>query len=157
MTPLIVGCPNRGGLAALMALSASVPGAVTLAWRERDDLVAAVPQVLDAGGTTLLVDAMDAASASQALAHQLQVMGAPQFVCFVADDARDAADLGRLAHLVLESVPPCAVLVVGGEAATRSVSAALDRLELPAPLSVRLDEATVLAVELVASARWETV
>ena len=73
MTPLVVGRPCGGGLEALVALSQVVPGEVTLVWSDREELVAAVPQVLEVGGTTLLVDAQDEAATSHALAHQLQV------------------------------------------------------------------------------------
>lgn len=156
MTPLIVGCPSRGGLATLLALSNVVAGEVTLAWSDREELVLAVPQVLEAGGTTLLVDATDEAATEHALVHQLQVMGAPQFVCMVAEDPRDAAELGIIAETLLRTVPPCAVLVIGGELASSAVTKVLEDLELPVPLSVSLEEAAEVAVELAEFARWET-
>jgi len=156
MTPLVVGRPCGGGLEALVALSQVVPGEVTLVWSDREELVAAVPQVLEVGGTTLLVDAQDEAATSHALAHQLQVMRTPQFVCLVAEDPRDAEDLGIIAKTLLRTVPLCAVLVVGDEHTTMVVSQILDELELPAPLSVGLEEAITAAGELALFARWET-
>ncbi len=156
MTPLVVGSPSRGGLLTLMALSQVVPGEVTLVWSDREELVAAVPQVLEVGGTTLLVDAQDEAATASALAHQLQVMGTPQFVCLVAEDPRDLEELGVIAKTLLRTVPLCAVLVVGDESTAMVVKRVLDELELPAPLSVGLEEAITTAGELALFARWET-
>lgn len=156
MTPLVVGRPCGGGLETLLALSQVVPGEVTLVWSDREELVAVVPQVLEVGGTTLLVDATDEAATSHALAHQLQVMGTPQFVCLVAEDPRDAEDLGIIAKTVLSTVPLCAVLVVGDERTTMVVRQILEELELPAPMSVGLEEAITAAGELALFARWET-
>ena len=135
MTPLVVGRPCGGGLDVLVALSQVVPGEVTLVWSDREELVAAVSQVLEVGGTTLLVDAQDEAATAHALAHQLQVMGTPQFVCLVAEDEQDAEELAVIAKTLLRTVPLCAVLVVGDERTTKIMRQVLDELELPAPLS----------------------
>ncbi len=81
-------------------------------------------------------------------------MGTPQFVCLVAEDPQDAKELGIIAKTVLRTVPLCAVLIVGDERTTMVVEQILDELELPAPLSVGLEEAITAAGELALFSRW---
>jgi len=157
MTPLILSAPERGGLRALRALGGSSIGPTTLAWCDHKSLEDSVTDMISNNGNALFVDVDVEGAAAAALAHQIQVMGVPQFVAVVVEHADDLGQAVDLARLVLASVPRCAVLVVGGPDSQRAIAGVALELELSEPLNVAIEDLLGTAEELVAAAQWEDV
>lgn len=155
MTPLILGCPQSGGLDALRSVRAVTGGPVTLAWSDRAAVESAVFEVMEVGGSTLIVDTAEPAFAASAIAHQLQVMGPPAFIAVVVEDDSYAGDLAALATTTLTGMPPTAVLVVGPPMVARVMHDVMRDLELADPLTISMAELPAVAQELVTSASWE--
>lgn len=155
MTPLILGCPRSGGLAALRTVREATDAPVTLAWHDRAALEFAVSEVVEVGGSTLVVDSRQPGFADGAVAHQLQVMGPPAFIAVAVEDDADATELAALATTTLKGMPPTAVVVVGTPLVERVMLHVTRDLELPEPLLIPMDELGSVARELVTSASWE--
>ncbi len=155
MIPLILGCPRSGGLVAVRIIRDATNAPVTLAWNDRAALESAVSEVVEAGGSTLVVDSGMPGFADGAIAHQLQVMGPPAFIAVAVQDDANAIELAAMATTTLKGMPPTAVVVVGTPLVERVMLHVTRDLELPEPLLIPMDELAIVARELVTSASWE--
>lgn len=156
MTPLVLGSPEHGGLEAFRLITDATGGPVTLAWSDRPALEACVPEVVAAGGSTLLVDTAHPGAGQAAIAHQLQVMGTPQFIVVALTDDAPAASLPLLVDTALSGLPPAAVVVVGPAEVAATVAGVAESRELAAPLLIAMDELGSVAATLAAAAQWDT-
>jgi hypothetical protein len=151
MMPIVIGAPRDGGLECLRDITAATGAAGTLAWVAGDELTAAVDDVLAVGGTVL------AADLPGALAHQLAVHGAPQFLVVAGTLPGSAAGIATVLGRAVAELPPSAVLVVGSADVLADVTAILRGRELADPLLVEDSELPSVVAELARSAAWERV
>lgn len=157
MTPLILGNPVNGGLAVLAAASEGLSCPLTLGWSDRAALEDSVTEILALGASALYVDPEIEGLALASVAHQVQVMGVPQFTAVVVPDESDLTAAMRLARIVLGAIPPAALLVLGPSSVHRAMLRVTSELDLADPIPATLDTIPALAQELVDTARWETV
>lgn len=154
MTPLIFGNPLGGGMRVLESLATA---SATIAWSDHGALTDSVTDVLWHDGNTLFVDTAVGGGGNAAIAHQLQVMGVPQFVVVIVDDPSDLAPATELTRIALTAIPPSAVLVIGDAKTQQAIRDVATELELVPPLPTTIDDLPAVASELLATARWESV
>ena len=156
MNPIVIGQPQRGGLATTETLVAGLGLPVTLAWSRRKELEEVVPALLKAGGSTLYVDTDQQALGQAAFSHQLQVMGVPHFILSTVQFEPDLPQVLPLLRMALTVLPPTAVLVEGSLSVLKAISEITSEMELKLPLLVTSKDRTITAKSLARSARWET-